>query len=56
MGTNSETRSFHNAICDLIRESSLPPVNIELVLTLILRDVSAMTNEAIKAEEEKEAE
>lgn len=56
MGINSETRAFHNAVCDMIRESSLPPVNIELVLTLILRDVANMTNEAIKAEEEKEAE
>lgn len=55
MEINSETRAFHNSICQLIKESTLPPVNIELVLSLILRDVSAMTNEEIVNEKQREA-
>lgn len=56
MGINSETRAFHNSVCDMIRESSLPPVNIEMVLSLILRDVSAMTNAEIEKEGAEENE
>lgn len=48
---NTETRAFYNSICDMIKSSPLPPVNIEMALTLILRDVSAMTNEAINREQ-----
>ena len=56
MGINSETRAFHNAVCDLIKGSSLPSVNIELVLSIILRDVSAMTNAEIEKEGAEENE
>lgn len=53
---NTATRNLYNSICSLIQESNLPPVNIELVLSLILRDVASMTNEEIKKEGEVENE
>ena len=52
---NTKTRQLYNDICSFIRDSELPPVNVELVLTLILSDVRAMT-EAEIAKESKEEE
>lgn len=44
---NIKTRQLHNELCSIIRSYDLPPVNIELVLNLILRDATEMTNAEI---------
>lgn len=51
---NTKTRQLYNDICSFIRDSSLPPVNVELVLTLILSDVRTMTESEIAKESKKE--
>lgn len=51
---NTKTRQLYNDICSFIRDSGLPPVNVELVLTLILSDVRTMTESEIAKESKKE--
>lgn len=51
---NTKTRQLYNDICSLIRDSSLPPVNVELVLSLILQDVQRMTTQEISREASEE--
>lgn len=47
MNINTKTRQLHNELCSIIRSYDLPPVNIELVLNLLLRDATEMTNAEI---------
>lgn len=51
---NTKTRQLYNEFCSLIRDSGLPPVNVELVLSLILQDVQKMTTQEISREASEE--
>lgn len=51
MMINTATRNLYDSIRAAILESKLPPVNSELVLRLILGEVSMETSEAINREQ-----
>lgn len=51
---NTKTRKLYNDICSAIEDSGLPPVNAELVLSLILQNVQRMTTREISKEASEE--